>query len=468
MTIHRDWIHEWKRENPQGFTKELPEICETVFLDGQILLMKNGTVRTWTDYIKFQFLFRIRRYFNTGAKTVVLAFDNYDHVPAAKGMTQAKRRKHLPPVHEDPYTPLPPFIPDEWDVLIMNRVFKTKVIKLIIEKMPELVRLYPGQRLVLDYAGNPIAYTMDGMEVYEDLPGLGESDVKFTRYVLPGKTFLVDATDGDYLPIALMRHERMLSQHLTPPRVYVYRMECKLEGKGTSAPHGARGGQESGNQSTRKRVFEYVSVAVVYTSIRRKIASFENLFLAAGPQEALSPPSDEMRIIAGLIAITGCDFTKGLAQISPKRIWGMLPVLWKGLKKAYNPETKLFDPRMVTDLVIARLYSNIYARHIAGESTCMESLSRALKAATGLSQSTRDKLPDMKNVMCIARNSNWVLEYWTCPLNGEYPDPMSGDFGFSVNHRGVPQWEDDETPAPAPKKRRAMPKSHPESSTPQG
>ena len=468
MTIHRDWIHEWKRENPRGFTKDLPEPCETVFMDGQILLMKNGSVRTWNDYVNFQFLFRIRRYFNNGAKTVVLAFDNYDHVPMAKGMTQAKRRKHLPPINEDPYLPLPPFIPDEWDTLIMNRVFKTKVIKLIVDRIPSMIRLNAGQRLVLDYAGNPTAYTMDGMEMYEDLPALGEADVKFTRYILPGKTFLVDAIDGDYLPIALMRHEKMISQNLMPPRVYVYRMECKLEGKGTHAPHGSKGSQEKPSRNTPKRVFEYVSVGVVYATIRQRIASFENIFVPSGPQSCLPPPSDEMRIISALIALTGCDFTKGLSQISPKRVWHMLPVLWKGLKKAYNQETGLFDPQMITDLVVARLYSNIYARHVAGESTCMEELSQTLKSASGLSQATRDKLPDINNVICIARNSNWVIEYWRCPLDGMYPDPMSGEFGFSVNHKGVPQWEDEVTIVQETKKRKTKTKSVTESSTPQG
>lgn len=407
--------------------------------------MKNGHVKTWTDYINFQFLFRIRRHFANGAQTVILAFDNYDHVPTAKGMTQAKRRKHLPPVNEEPSTPLPPFIPDEWDTLIMNRTFKTKVIKMVTERLPGLMRLKQGQRLVIDFAGNPIAYTTTGCEEYEDLPALGEADVKFTRYGLPGVTYLLDAIDGDYIPIALMHHEHILQQKLPPPRVYVYRMECKIETKGKRVA--------GGTQTAPKRSYEYVSISILYATIKKRITQVETPFHADPNMHRAQ--GNEMRMIAGLIALTGCDFTKGLAQISPKRVWDMLPVLWGRVKRAYDIDTGLFDPQMLTDLVVARLYAHIYAKHVPSENMHMEQIAAVLKKSTTLSATTRDKLPAPKNVVCIARNCNWVMEYWRCPLEGGYPDPMQGDFGFTTNHKGAPQWEDDAATEPPPRKRKS-------------
>ncbi len=62
--------------------------------------------------------------------TVVLAFDNYAHVPVAKAMTQTKRKKNVPRVDFAESQSLPCMVPEgeKWTSCIANRAFKAKVV----------------------------------------------------------------------------------------------------------------------------------------------------------------------------------------------------------------------------------------------------------------------------------------------------------------------------------------------------
>lgn len=62
--------------------------------------------------------------------TVVLAFDNYAHVPVAKAMTQTKRKKNVPRVDFAESQSLPCMVPEgeRWTSCIANRAFKAKVL----------------------------------------------------------------------------------------------------------------------------------------------------------------------------------------------------------------------------------------------------------------------------------------------------------------------------------------------------
>ena len=43
---------------------------------------------------------------------------------------------------------------------------------------------------------------------YMQLPPMGENDIKFTRFCEMYGDCVAHSVDGDYLPIALMEHER--------------------------------------------------------------------------------------------------------------------------------------------------------------------------------------------------------------------------------------------------------------------
>jgi hypothetical protein len=113
---------------------------------------------TWDMYIWQQFHGHVRKFFDQHkVSTVILAFDDYAHVPEAKCMTQLKRRRHLPKLEILEREPLPSFCPsgERWEQCIANRTFKAKVIALVIDKLPGLLGLKEDQTLIIDYAGCP-------------------------------------------------------------------------------------------------------------------------------------------------------------------------------------------------------------------------------------------------------------------------------------------------------------------------
>lgn len=83
-----------------------------VFVDGQIKLMQGPRkeLTSWDQYIYTQFVRYLDRYLDV-SDAVVLAFDNYEHVPVAKCMTQQARRKHVPAEPFSETSPLPCMVP---------------------------------------------------------------------------------------------------------------------------------------------------------------------------------------------------------------------------------------------------------------------------------------------------------------------------------------------------------------------
>jgi hypothetical protein len=92
MTIDSSWIACFKEEVPEAFVPRPPFAPTAVFCDGQIRLMPSAIegVVSWEEYIQRQFERHIKRYFERGVSCVILAFDDYTHVPAAKSMTQVR------------------------------------------------------------------------------------------------------------------------------------------------------------------------------------------------------------------------------------------------------------------------------------------------------------------------------------------------------------------------------------------
>ena len=89
MTIDSSWLHAFKEEAPHAFTARQPFCPRAIFVDGQIKLMQ-GFQReplTWDEFIYRQFTRHLEKCF-VSCNVVILAFDNYEHVPRAKCMTQ--------------------------------------------------------------------------------------------------------------------------------------------------------------------------------------------------------------------------------------------------------------------------------------------------------------------------------------------------------------------------------------------
>jgi hypothetical protein len=67
-----------------------------------------------------------------GCKAVVLAFDDYDRVPVSKSITQANRAKSKAPYEFGEGSQLPPTIPHGFNEKLSNRIFKRRVIDMVI------------------------------------------------------------------------------------------------------------------------------------------------------------------------------------------------------------------------------------------------------------------------------------------------------------------------------------------------
>jgi hypothetical protein len=63
------------------------------------------------------------------------------------------------------------------------------------------------------------------------LEQMGENDVKFTRFARLYGDCIAHSVDGDYIPIALMEHERQVMLHgrdKDPTRIAIYRLEFNM------------------------------------------------------------------------------------------------------------------------------------------------------------------------------------------------------------------------------------------------
>ena len=454
MTIDSSWIASFKEESPNSFTKQIPFRPIAAFCDGQIRLMRGHTqdFMTWDTYIWQQFTGHLRKFYDTHkVSTVILAFDDYAHVPEAKCMTQLKRRRHLPKLEILEREPLPPFCPsgERWDQCIANRTFKSKVIAMVVDRLPALLQLKPTQTLIIDYAGCPKEYQAgtNGVEMREipELVPLGEADIKFTRYADLYKDLLVDSVDGDSIPIALVHHEACMRDLTTgsmdiddvteaPPRICIYRMTTKVDSE-TPKKRKADEKEEVPTEKPKfKRTFEYVNIPALYQTIRDVCMQCMDRMKSPTHSQHL------MSMILALIGLTGTDFTRNMPQLSGKSVFGLLPDLWLDLMVSYDPTTGQLDVDRTSNRLVACMYAIKYATHVKAikTPTSLHQITEALQRSK-LSQRTRDSLPSVGRVLCTVRNVNWLLKYWREPTC--VPSPLQQEegvatFGF-VKRKGV-------------------------------
>jgi hypothetical protein len=133
MTIHRDFFQIVKEGCGQTFTDAPPLWPAVVFIDGQVKLMKADAITSWEVFFMVQFYKTIEKCFALGAHTVVLAFDDYEHVPSSKAMTQAKRTKQRVNYEFAQTSMLPSCPPGDWGSAMANHTFKVKVVCRVLE-----------------------------------------------------------------------------------------------------------------------------------------------------------------------------------------------------------------------------------------------------------------------------------------------------------------------------------------------
>jgi hypothetical protein len=459
MTINRGWIEIFKQTSPRSFTKFLPDghAVKTVFIDGQLKLQRPNTIDTWQRWLEVQFCCNIRRYLASGVETVVLAFDNHSFSPAAKAPTQQKRKSRVIAADWHDRMPLPPSIPAEYERLLYNRVFKTRVIQFVITSVTKTMQplLKEGQSLIIDFCGDPVLLMAGGSSstIPMSVP-LGESDVKFVRYLQMGD-MVIDAVDSDYVIIAMNQVERMQNtEHPSVPNLYVRRLlvDVDLEGK--------KKRKLDVNEAPKKlgRQYEHIDINMLTADFQALLGKVDqkmqgkNTGMAELPNDITMLPNT-IKVLSALVALCGCDFTKGIPWFGPKTIWKHLDMVWWGMRRAMLGDRRSGNhalcPRDIAEYVVAPMWRNVLYKNHVRDSQKLFALNQRYKfqetydflaASATLSARIKDSLVNEQALACLVKNCNWVAIYWRYPER--CPDAVEPRFGFMRNDKGLVRFDE--------------------------
>lgn len=492
MTIDSTWVEILKKNHPSAFTLEPPFIPECVFIDGMLSLMRGKHIRSWDRLVDFNFCRHIRKYMDMGVTTVIVGFDVYAYVPMAKSITQANRSKAKASVDFTQEMHLPPMIPDNYEDCMGNRTFKVKVIAKVVEEIEGTLNLPTGKRLIIDYQGYPVVterFYKDSDKgkkqrpelhryLIEDVPEMGECDIKAFRWADMLGDMFAHSKDGDYIPIALLHHERALRNGGKPPRIAVVRGEYVMPALASTKKKSVQsntldtifsrqvsvandgGDDDDDDGKVAKKRLEYVNVAELYDCLHKFIRSQT---IPADVQAQCSLRSRTyMQMMTILIGLGGTDFSRTLPRVGPKTLWKIVtddPVIFSELLLSISPDhatATAFDVDRVADKVIAKVLAKVFQKHISCSSSNqnLASVMRQIKSSPSMSDKIRQALDCESRIKCTLRNILWMCEYWCCrePVSGANegewdrlgacPCPISDMYGF-VSVRGKIKWADE-------------------------
>jgi hypothetical protein len=449
MTINADFFKLIKEGCAQAFSNEAPKRPDVVFIDGQVKLMKAAQVDTWSVFFAVQFFKTIENGFALGASTVVLAFDDYKHVPASKTMTQVKRAKQKIVFPFAQTACLPSKMPEDWASAMANRSFKVKVISKVLEattlwfkKKLTTDPAYKERNLVLDYAGVP---QLLRLEIPDSAPnkvanfisqhdwtpktdtvGRGECDIKAFVWMHISSCLCIISTDGDYLPLALLQ---TCSNECD---VVLFRMTTQIadtasmKRKMTAAEENST--SDATNQhKTSRRTYEYVRIGPIACWIKQVL-----------PSKAIDP----VRQFCAMVALCGCDFARNLPRLGPRTLWKLrhrlqhtdllqTPQIVSALSIAY---TELF---VMKNAMPAGIRNNMqWFQDTSDDQVCViyNQVAARIQANSKVSPRIKLQLWGADIAIAHARNTVWTLHYWSFLDN--CPDPHASDFGYVRDAKG--------------------------------
>ena len=454
MTIHSDWARLFHEECPSAFQNK-PNISlrslGVGIIDGHLQVMcLNSRMENWNSFIYALFVSPIMQLFKLGCPRVVLCFDSYDSVPAYKSMTQTKRMQAVKDVCIfEKRNGLPETIPEDPMLFLMNRDFKLMLIEMICDRLPSMLKLQPEQEFILDYkrvvrysAGSMMPLLLDGFYP------MGESDVKFARYVDKYGNALVHAIDGDYMAITLLYYATHGLKDTN--KIFIYRQLSSLDNKkpdskkkeGARTKHDevqakikeepgsrkrARGEHDVQERKTEKKQKCWVDMQLLFAVISRCMEQCSR----GGINHFTNAPFTECDAVHAAVFImlcAGTDFSRPLPLIGPKRIWDLLPEIGNILIQAIPLDGNPSESMLING-VISKLYRIVFPKHTFVSPTYAKTLLQ-LKSSK-LSNITKDRLPSEEQVLVTIRNIKWVMDYWKMH-NGSVPTPFDASNGFVI------------------------------------
>ena len=389
-----------RTEASSAFTYgECPEKgLQVGFIDGQIKLMKAESIQTWADFLYSGFTATIMRHFEVyGCRTVVLAFDDKRYVPKAKAITQSKRREGVQIIQFGEGDVLPNEVPQLWKESIMNAWFKHRVIELVCANVPRLVTLPDGCTLIVDWETTTEYVYRSGHDAevreMESAP-IGEADLKVTRWMRKfSKSMLVEATDGDYIPITL----GLKVAGWNEPVVIL---------KSWNAIKGP----------------EFVSIDSIHSFLIKR-------FRRAGGGGTTD--GWEIKLFILLLGLSGTDFTRNLPLVSPQKMWSSLPLIAQTFAMDGETTVDIAQGKRIVEL----LYAEAFPKHI--DPYIRRSVWSQAQASK-LGARNKALIPTDARIICTLRNVNFLFAYW---LTFEPPRQIEG-FGFRIDANGQVQWDE--------------------------
>jgi len=400
MTIHTQWMSILRENAVDAFHTSLPETAQASFIDGQIKLMKGDSIQTWSHFLYSQFTSVIMRHFlEFGCKTVVLAFDDKRFVPKAKAITQLKRRANVQIIDFTEHDMLPNDVPLEWKEAIMNANFKNRVVEYVCVNIPRLIDPPPNCTLIVDFQ-TVTRYdygdrTQDPVVTEEETTEIGEADIKVTHWMqelqLP---MLIDATDGDYIPIAL-----------------------GLKTAGYDQPISILKGHKAD-------VLEFISINALHAFLCKS-------FHRAARGRDLGPHW-ETKLFITLLGLAGTDFSRNLPLVSPAKMWAALPLVVQTF--AMDGATTLDAKR--SKRLVELLYAETFPKHIDAYERSMSIWHQAQLSKLGVRN--KGLIPTDARIRCTIRNLNFLMAYW---LDFQAPSNIEA-YGFRYGSTGTIEWDD--------------------------
>ena len=432
MTIHTKWMEVMRREAASAFQDTIPggDTCrsQASFIDGQIKLMKADIIQTWAQFIYSQFTCVINRHFNEyGCRTVILSFDDKRFVPQAKAITQLKRRAGVEIIEFGENDVLPNEIPG-WKEAIMNPHFKNKVIQLVCDSVPHLVRGFEGCRLIVDWQIiETYEYDAEGLIVessftQEPASTIGESDIKFPYWMNRLQTpMLIEATDGDYIPISL----GLKVTGIDHPVAIL---------KGKLKKIGLNNNNEEEDSSSINKKYEFIDIDTLYSCLK---TAFHNASRGKDGGHCW-----EIKLFITLLGLCGTDFTRNLPLISPVKIWDCLPLVTRTFAMEATTATATTSNTIIMSIdqaqgkrIVELLYSEVYPKHINPYSR--SSIWHQAQVSK-LCDRNKALIPTDARIRCTMRNINFLMEYW---IAFRAPERIQ-DYGFRVTEQSVVVWDD--------------------------
>jgi hypothetical protein len=413
MTINAEWVSILKSSHPAAFKESMDAVPVCWFVDGQIKLMKAAWIKTWEVFFRMQFIKTIDRAFDSGARIVVMGFDDYTHVPECKGMTQRKRNKTAQDFAYDSSKGLPEAPPEDWNAAMRNRTFKVAVIQFIVKNIKLHYKNF-DKTVIVDWVGAPAVL---GRQLDQDgrtLPDCvvdpdskrGECDVKAFAWTGWGPT-LIESTDGDFIPLALLQTAKDPSK-----RIFLERIHTRTCKKRTA-------------EGMSKRKMEFVDISSLHQHVRTLLPRHEH----------------PVQTLAMLIALTGCDFCNSMPVIGPSKLWaarhlfrnidvsseaGALATISHAYTKNFASRVGTTNPSEIT----ASASSPEQAAHV------YEATASHIQGNFNISAQTRDRIWPATHMRNHVRNALWtVLEYWS--RLEQYSDPTLDGYGYHKDTRGV-------------------------------